>query len=210
MRKLDQGDLSGVPISVDNFILVRGSVVETNVRGTKEYKDRCCEAVGLGKGVDVSRYAHLAGAASHAGRQRREDARMDAAFAASEFLAGADTLECADLLDLGSTDTVALLRWVVRRGSDCMCLPETSRTAVRDYTHRLVTRGPPVRVGLHRRLSRPDSELVEPAIQEDVDRGQLKRGYSSYGGSQHLSQRNLPSTRRSGRSGAYLDDSRGC
>ena len=81
---------------------------------------------------------------------------------------------------LGDSDNVALLRWVVRRGSDCMCSPDTPRTTVKGYRHRLVTRGPPVRVGLHR-LSRPDSELVERAIQEDVDRGQLRRGYSPWG-----------------------------
>ena len=46
MKKLDEGDLSGVPISVDCFIPVRGSVVESNVRGTEDYKGRCCEAVG--------------------------------------------------------------------------------------------------------------------------------------------------------------------
>ena len=180
MRKLDEGDLSGVPISVDCFIPVRGSVVESNVRGTEDYKDRCCEAVGLGKVVDVARYAHLAGGASREERQRREEARMEAAFAASEFLAGADTLDGIGQLDLADMDNVALLRWVVRRGSDCMCLPESPRTTVKGYKHRLVTRGPPVRVGLHR-LSRPDSELVERAIQEDVDRGQLRRGYSPWG-----------------------------
>ena len=61
-----------------------------------------------------------------------------------------------------------------------MCLPETPRTTVKGYRHRLITRGPPVRVGLHR-LSRPDSELVEKALQEDVDRGQLTKGHSQWG-----------------------------
>ena len=79
----------------------------------------------------------------------------------------------------GSED-IALLRWLVRRGSDCMCLPETPRTTVKGYRHRLITKGPPVRVGLHR-LSRPDSELVEKTLQEDVDRGQLVKGHSQWG-----------------------------
>ena len=61
-----------------------------------------------------------------------------------------------------------------------MCLPETPRTTVSMYRHRLVTRGLTVWVGLHR-LLRPGSDLVGRAIQEDVDRGQLKRGYSPWG-----------------------------
>ena len=46
--------------------------------------------------------------------------------------------------------------------------------------HRLITRGPPARVGLHR-LNRPDTEWVEKAIQEDVARGQLIPGSSLWG-----------------------------
>ena len=61
-----------------------------------------------------------------------------------------------------------------------MWLPETPRTTVKGYRHRLITKGPPVRVGLHR-LSRPDSELVEKALQEDVDGGQLIKGHSQWG-----------------------------
>ena len=37
-----------------------------------------------------------------------------------------------------------------------------------------------MRVGLHR-LSRPDQELVDKALKEDVDRGQLVKGYSPWG-----------------------------
>ena len=36
------------------------------------------------------------------------------------------------------------------------------RTCVKGFRHRLITRGPPVRVGLHR-LNRPDTEWVEKA-----------------------------------------------
>ena len=61
-----------------------------------------------------------------------------------------------------------------------MWLPDTPRTTVQGYRHRLITRGPPVRVGLHR-LSRPETERVEQALQEDVDRGQLVKGHSLWG-----------------------------
>ena len=73
-----------------------------------------------------------------------------------------------------------LLRWVVRRGSGCMWLPESPRTCVRGFKHRLVTRGPPVRVPMHR-LSKPDTEWIEMAIREDVERGQLIKGSSEWG-----------------------------
>ena len=89
-------------------------------------------------------------------------------------------LDEADFTALLDSDNVAILRWVVRRGSECMCLPETPRTTVQGYRHRLITRGPPVRVGLHR-LSRPDQELVDKALKEDVDRGQLVKGFSPWG-----------------------------
>ncbi len=44
----------------------------------------------------------------------------------------------------------------------------------------MVTRGPPVRVGLHR-VNRPDTEWSEEAIAEDVARGQLTKGASLWG-----------------------------
>jgi hypothetical protein len=44
----------------------------------------------------------------------------------------------------------------------------------------LITRGPPVRVPLHR-LNRPDTEWIEQAIAEDVARGQLAEGSSQWG-----------------------------
>ena len=73
-----------------------------------------------------------------------------------------------------------LLRWVVRRGSGCMWLPGSPGTCVRGFKHRLVTRGPPVRVPMHRR-SKPDTEWIEMAIREDVERGQLIKGSSEWG-----------------------------
>ena len=61
-----------------------------------------------------------------------------------------------------------------------MWLPGSPRTSVRGFKHHLITRGPPVRVGMHR-LSKPDTEWVEQAIREDVDRGQLTKGASEWG-----------------------------
>ena len=72
------------------------------------------------------------------------------------------------------------MEWAVRRISGCIWLEGTPRTYVRGFKHRLITRGPPIRMGLHR-LSRPDTEWVERAIQEDVARGQLRRGSSEWG-----------------------------
>ena len=51
---------------------------------------------------------------------------------------------------------------------------------MRAFKHRLITRGPPVRVPLHR-LSRADTEWIEKALAEDVARGQLKKGSSPWG-----------------------------
>ena len=73
-----------------------------------------------------------------------------------------------------------LLRWVVNRGSGCMWLPDSPRTTVKGFRHRLITRGPPVRVKLFR-LNRLDTEWIERAIQEDVKRGQLVKGVSDWG-----------------------------
>ena len=61
-----------------------------------------------------------------------------------------------------------------------MWLPDSQRTSARGFKHRLVTRGPPVRVGLHR-LSRADTEWCEAAAAEDVARGQLIKGSSPWG-----------------------------
>ena len=61
-----------------------------------------------------------------------------------------------------------------------MWLPESPRTDARGFQHHLITRGPPVRMGM-RRLSKPDTEWVEQAIREDVNRGQLTKGASEWG-----------------------------
>ena len=43
-----------------------------------------------------------------------------------------------------------LLAWAIQRGAGCIWLEGSERTYVRAFKHRLVTRGPPVRVGMHR------------------------------------------------------------
>ena len=77
-------------------------------------------------------------------------------------------------------EDIELIKWCVKRGSGCMWLPESPRTSIKGFLHRLITKGPPVRVGVHR-LSRTDTEFVERCIKEDVDRGQLERGSSDWG-----------------------------
>ena len=102
-------------------------------------------------------------------------------------------LGCVDICGLGSGEhwdagkyghltgpDVDLLRFVVKRGASSMWLPGTTRTAARGFKHRLITRGPPVRVPLHR-LSREATEWLETAIAEDVARGQLVKGVSAWG-----------------------------
>ena len=64
---------------------------------------------------------------------------------------------------------IELLRWVIKRGSRSMWLPDSARLSARGFLHRLVTRRPPVKVPLHR-LSREATERCELAIQEDVAR----------------------------------------
>ena len=75
---------------------------------------------------------------------------------------------------------IPVIRWVVGRGSGCMWLPDTPRTTVKGFRHRLITRGAPVRTKLFR-LNRPDTEWIENAITEDVKRGQLVKGNSDWG-----------------------------
>ena len=105
--KLRAGDLRGPELCQDQYLRLRGEALDGNPRMSEEYKDRCCEAVGLGVAPDQERYSHL----QHA-------------------------------------DEVDLLRWVVRRASGCFWIKDSPRTCVRGFRHRLITRGPPVRVGL--------------------------------------------------------------
>jgi hypothetical protein len=78
------------------------------------------------------------------------------------------------------TNDFDVIRWVVSRGSGCMWLPDTPRTTVKGFKHRLITRGPPIRGRLFR-LNRADTEWIEKAIDEDVKRGQLEKGNSDWG-----------------------------
>ena len=98
---------------------------------------------------------------------------------------------CLDAVGLGAEpdpvryghlgdDQKGVLKWVVSRGTSCMWLPDSRRTMARGFLHRLITKGPPVRVPLHR-LSRPDQEWCEEAIKENVERGQLVKGSSAWG-----------------------------
>ncbi|MDP7560802.1 MAG: hypothetical protein QF745_09705, partial [Planctomycetota bacterium] len=73
-----------------------------------------------------------------------------------------------------------VIRWVVDRGSGCFWLPDSPRTTVKGFRHRLITRGPPIRRPLFR-LNRPDTEWIEKAVAEDVKRGQLEKGNSDWG-----------------------------
>ena len=80
------------------------------------------------------------------------------------------------LRDVGDfEENVALLRLIVERALGCCWLPDTIRSQLRAFDHRLITTGPPVRVPLLR-LSRPDQAWIEKAIAEDVARGQLEKG----------------------------------
>ena len=98
---------------------------------------------------------------------------------------------CVDICGLGlgekfdkdryghlDAESAEILRWCVERGASSMWLPDSARTSARGFKHRLITKGPPVRVPLHR-LSREATEWCEAAIQEHVARGQLKRGSSA-------------------------------
>jgi hypothetical protein len=57
---------------------------------------------------------------------------------------------------------------------------DTPRASIRCFKHRLILRGPPVRIGLHK-LNGPDTEWIEHAVQEDVARGQLTKGFYLWG-----------------------------
>jgi len=119
MNRLHADDYEGPPLDTSRYLTLRNEVIQGNPRQTEQYRDKCCEAVGLGPKPDKDRYAHF---------KHDED--------------------------------FELVRWVVRRGSGCMWIPESPRTTVLGFKHRLLTRGPPVRVKLFR-LSRADTEWIE-------------------------------------------------
>ena len=100
MDKLRKGDLSGPEVPIGSYLNLRNEEIKGNPRSEPSYKQACCEAVGLGKVPDPTKYGHLRG-----------------------------------------SDDIALLRWVVERGSGCMWLPDSERTSVRGFLHRLITKG---------------------------------------------------------------------
>ena len=61
-----------------------------------------------------------------------------------------------------------------------MWLKDSPRTCTGGFKPRLITKGPPVRVGLDR-LSRADAEWVEQAIVEDATRRELRGSNSAWG-----------------------------
>ena len=126
--------------------------------------------------LDRSRYLELRGAPV-VGNPRQTDEYRDKSVEAVGVGSKPDMEKRYKHLTLHD---IEVLRWVCRRGSGCFWLPDSPRTTVKGFLHRLMTRGNPVRVPLFR-LNRPDTEWIELAIQEDVKRGQLVKGTSDWG-----------------------------
>jgi len=118
-----------------------------------------------GPQLDTARYLELRGERIHGNPRHTEEYKDRCA----EAVGVGEEPDRERYKHLKDAD-IALVRWVVRRGSGCMWLPDSPRTTVKGFLHRLVTRGPPVRRPLFR-LSRPDAEWIEKAILEDVLRG---------------------------------------
>ena len=128
-----------------------------------------------GPTLDVSRYLTLRNQEVKGNpRQTAEYRRLS-----REAVGGGEKPDMEKYAHLGPKD-FDVIRWVVDRGSGCFWLPDTPRTTVKGFRHRLITRGPPVRRPLFR-LNRPDTEWIEKAIAEDVKRGQLEKGTSDWG-----------------------------
>ena len=62
MRKLREGDYSGLTLDSSRYLSLRNAQMEGNPRQTEAYKARCREAAGVGEKPDRERYAHLADA----------------------------------------------------------------------------------------------------------------------------------------------------
>ena len=58
MDKLARKDLTGNGLPLECYIRLRDQEITEDVRSTEAYKDRCCEAVGLGP-VPDERYTHI-------------------------------------------------------------------------------------------------------------------------------------------------------
>ena len=58
LEKLKAGDLSGLEVHPEQYLRLRDEPLQGNPRSEPEYKERCVEAVGLGK-VPDERYTHI-------------------------------------------------------------------------------------------------------------------------------------------------------
>ena len=59
MVKSEAGDLGGPLLDPNQYLRLRNETLKGNPRATEEYRDACCEAVGLGSVPDPERYGHL-------------------------------------------------------------------------------------------------------------------------------------------------------
>ena len=59
MKKIKAGDASGPVVPPSQYLQLRGERLEGNPRATDEYRELCCERVGLRAVVDQERYSHL-------------------------------------------------------------------------------------------------------------------------------------------------------
>ena len=141
----------------------------------KAWMKKLVEGDFSGPTLDRSRYLTLRGQALAGNPRQTEEYRK----LCREAVGVGDKPDLERYAHL-EPDDFDVIRWVVSRGSGCMWLPDTPRTTVKGFKHRLITRGPPVRGRLFR-LNRMDTEWIEKAIDEDVKRGQLEKGNSDWG-----------------------------
>ena len=128
----------------------------------KKWMDKLAAGDAEGPVFPVAQYLQLRDAEVVGNPRQTEEYRARCVAAVGlDGAAGIDMARYGHLQKRGDFgENVALLRWVVRRGTGCFWLPDSPRSTVRGFKHRLITRGPPVRIGLHR-LNRPDTEWME-------------------------------------------------
>ena len=152
--------------------------------GQRKWMDRLKAGDLGGLDVDPGQYLDLRDQKVEGNPRAAEDYKQRCVVAVGlgpePLIKGGDLSTAARYPHITNPQDLELMRWAVRRGSGCMWLPESPRTCVRGFRHQLITRGPPVRVNMHR-LSKPDTEWIEQAIREDVQRGQLVKGVSDWG-----------------------------
>jgi hypothetical protein len=150
--------------------------VHGHTDGHKKWMDRLDQGDYSGIEPDMAQYLMLDGETLHENPRIQQEYKDRCA----ESAGVGEVFDSARYPQFEHEADRLLLRWAVRRVSGCIWLEDSPRTYVRGFKHRLITRGPPIRMGLHR-LSRSDTEWVEKAIQEDVARGQLVKGVSEWG-----------------------------